>query len=94
VGRCPDAAGTGLHSKRNFNCVGRDLRAGYFRRLTRAGLTLQELRFVALQADGFSLARLRESYIMAGQLAADSHSPVIMAQLGNGIDAVRRQITE
>ena len=35
---------------------------------------MQELRSVVLEADGFSFAQLRESYIMAGQLAFGSQS--------------------
>lgn len=66
----------------------------YLHRLTRGRMTLQELRSVVLQADGFSFAQLRESYILAGQLAFDSHGPVSMEQLGNGIDAVHRQMAE
>jgi ATPase family associated with various cellular activities (AAA)/Ankyrin repeats (many copies)/Ankyrin repeats (3 copies) len=46
-----------------------DLRAGYLHLLTRGRLTLQELRAAVLESDGFSFAQLRESYIIAGQLA-------------------------
>ena len=70
-----------------------DLRVHYLHRLTRGKLTVQELRSAALEADEFSFAQLRESYIMAGQLAFDSRSPISMERLRKGIGAVRTQMT-
>jgi SpoVK/Ycf46/Vps4 family AAA+-type ATPase len=70
-----------------------DLRGDYLRRLTRGGLTVQELRSAVLGSDGFSFAQLRESYIMAGQLAFGSQLRIGMEQLRQGIDAVRTQAT-
>jgi hypothetical protein len=54
---------------------------------------MEELHSAAVEADGFSFAQLRESYILAGQLAFDSHSPVQIDALRSGINTVRCQMT-
>jgi SpoVK/Ycf46/Vps4 family AAA+-type ATPase len=70
-----------------------DLRADYLHRLTRGTFGNEALKAVAAMSDGLSFAQLRESYILAGQLAFESDTPVSMEQLRNGIDSIRRQIT-
>jgi hypothetical protein len=76
-----------------FQPPDRDLCVDYLHRLTRGRLGMDELRTAALESDGFSFAQLRESYIMAGQLAFDSQSSIGIEQLREGIDAVRTQVT-
>jgi len=51
-----------------FRPPDRDLSAYYLHRLSRGRLKVQELRSAAPEADEFSFAQLRESYIMAGSL--------------------------
>ena len=46
-----------------------------------------------LESDGFSFAQLRESYIMAGQLAHDSQHSISEEHVREGIGEVRRQMT-
>jgi ATP-dependent 26S proteasome regulatory subunit len=71
-----------------FRLPDTDLRADYLHLLTQGRLTVQELRPVALASDGFSFAQLRDSYIMAGQLAFGSQSRIGMEQLREGISSV------
>lgn len=71
-----------------------DLRAEYLRRLTREAFSDEALKTVAAISDGLSFAQLRESYILAGQLAIDSGRPDFgIEHLRTGIDAVRGQTT-
>jgi hypothetical protein len=77
-----------------FHPPNQELCAHYLYRLSRGTLGPEELRSAVLEADGLSFAQLRESYILAGQLAFDSGRPDVgIEHLRTGIDAVRGQIT-
>ncbi len=76
-----------------FRPPNRELCVDYLHRLSRGTLGKEGLHAAVLEADGFSFAQLRESYILAGHLAFDSHSPISMEQVREGIGSVRRQTT-
>lgn len=69
------------------------LRARYLCSLGRGALPSDGLEEIAATSDGLSFAQLRESYILAGQLAFESDSQVGIEHLRKGIDAVRSQMT-
>lgn len=75
-----------------FHSPDRELCTEYLCRLSRGSFDRQSLKTVAEEADGLSFAQLRESYILAGQLAFDSNSPIGVKQVREGISGVRRQM--
>ena len=77
-----------------FRLPDRDLREDYLHRLTRGTIGNEALKAVAAKSDGLSFAQLRESYILAGQLAFASGSEVLLGHLDEGVDAVRDQGTQ
>lgn len=75
-----------------FQLPDRELCVDYLHRLTRGRLGMDELRSAAPEADGFSFAQLRESYIMAGQIAFDLRASLRIEHLRTGLETVRRQV--
>ncbi len=71
-----------------------DLRADYLHRLTRGTFDNEAMKAVAAMSDGLSFAQLRESYILAGQLAFALGSDVCPDHLNEGVATVRHQVTQ
>jgi hypothetical protein len=69
------------------------LAAHYLRHLSRGAFDLPSLRSITGEATGLSFAQLRESYILAGQLAFDSQSKVGIEHLRAGVQTFRQQMT-
>jgi hypothetical protein len=70
----------------------RKLCVDYLHQLSRGEFDTESLKSIADEAEGLSFAQLRESYILAGQLAFDCQSSIGIEQLRYGIVVVRRQI--
>ncbi len=77
-----------------FNLPDRDLCADYFRQIGRGTFDPASLTSIAREAEGLSFAQLRESYILAGQLASDSQSSIDMQHLREGLNSVRSQMRD
>jgi len=75
-----------------FRPPDRDLCVGYLHRLSRGELDPASLKSVACDAEGLSFAQLRESYILAGQLAYESHSLVRIEHLRSSLNIVARGV--
>lgn len=78
----------------SFSPPDRELCASYLDRLSRNTFDTDTLKSVAEEAEGLSFAQLRESYILAGQLAFDAGSNIKIEHLRNGCKAVRCQVSE
>lgn len=76
-----------------FRAPSRDLCADYLRQLSRGAFDPESLKTIAGDAVGLSFAQLRESYILAGQLAFDSCSVFSLEHLRAGLNIVRHDIT-
>ena len=64
------------------------LRREYFCRMHEQFLAA-DLDFVVSDSEGFSFAQLRESYIMAGQLAFEGNREICMTDLSSGVRSMR-----
>jgi hypothetical protein len=73
-----------------FRPPSRELCADYLLRLSRGTIGKEELHNAVLEVDGLSFAQLRESYILAGQLALDSRSDLDIEHLRAGLKLVDR----
>lgn len=70
----------------------RDLCTDYFCRLSHGSIEPELLKHLARDADGFSFAQLRESYILAAQLAYESCSHVRIEHLRSSLELVGRRM--
>jgi hypothetical protein len=73
-----------------FHPPDRRLCAGYLHHLSRGALDPTSLKSIACEAEGLSFAQLRESYILAGQLAYETCSQVRIEHLRSGLRIVGR----
>ncbi len=64
------------------------LRREYFCRIHEQFLSA-DLDLVVTDSEGFSFAQLRESYIMAGQLAFEGNREICMTDLASGVRSIR-----
>lgn len=76
-----------------FRPPDRDLCAGYLHHLSRGAFNAALLERVAGEAEGLSFAQLRESYILAGQLALDGGPIMRIEHLREGLKFVRSQMS-
>ncbi len=75
-----------------FRLPERNLCADYLHQLSRGTFDSESLKSIAADADGLSFAQLRESYILAAQLAYESCSHVRIEHLRSGLHLVGRGI--
>lgn len=72
----------------------RDLCVEYLHQIGRGTIDPVSLTSLAGEAAGLSFAQLRESYILAGQLAFDSQSSIGIQHLQEGLNSIRAQMRE
>ena len=75
-----------------FRPPDRDLFAGYLCHLSRGLFDSASLKSISSEAEGLSFAQLRESYILAGQLAYEARSEVQIEHLRFSLNIVARAV--